>query len=388
MNKIWRGIRKRTALFFCIVFIGGLLSSCSFPLFAGPYPYETALQNYTQALAQGRWEELGKYAVADSAIHQGYTAVTQEELPGFQLLFQNLKLQRIENASHYDGLITVKASFEALDYAAYMESLRTELSNGIQRYLEDKGGQGQQALNRDLLRILGNRFTQEERPGVLVPDITLQLRKEDGEWKVCSDQSLYDALASAFNQSYHAVVERLTACVIQEIKSRIDPDSIPTGGSQFFADGKNIYVLVNNTPMKLPFLFRNLHGLEYKEWELQQKIFAGHGADIYIFNHGSAMGSLRVYNPNTHSVKAVDSWIYGISLDEKPASLRISLPKRITFGTHLEQVIAAYGNPTEVISNGSGSFSLSYQILENKYWRVKVHFADGKTVTGFSIWLW
>lgn len=126
----------------------------------------------------------------------------------------------------------------------------------------------QETLNHDLLQLLLQHYDD----GQWSDNITLHLQKVNGVWLISNDDELYHALSDNFNESFNNTIGRMTTKILDQLKTKIDPNKIETGGEHIFENPDAIYFTVNNSVYFLPCQFHELQEFQFKESDFKSKI--------------------------------------------------------------------------------------------------------------------
>lgn len=122
-----------------------------------------------------------------------------------------------------------------------------------------------------------------------------------------------------------------------------------------------------------------------EELSVSYTVPANSDLDIYLFNkaYENDAISILLHNPTEHELDAEECVVRGffqftsfnVAHEEAPAVAQIILPKEITYGATADEVIAAYGEPSDMESDSE----LIYMTYENEetYFRMQFVFEDG-----------
>ncbi len=355
---------------------------CGCSLQKGNRPFEQSLKRYITALSIGNYDLLKYITTPDSMIRTKIYDTDEKVQENFQLLFNQIKLQTITNAEQYDNEITVTMNITHTDYEAMIENRRNLLAEKIKNALPKKDFK-QETLNHDLLQLLLQHYDERQWPDKPSENIALHLQKVDGVWLISNDDALYHALSDNFNESFNSIIGRMTTKILDQLKTKVDPDKIETGGAHIFENPDAIYFTINNSTYFLPCQFHELQEFQFKESDFKSKIAPYRSERLYIRDSGQNAGHLEIYNDFSFPLSPIDCMVSGVRIDYEIDSVRIGLPGNITFGSSMADIIERYGSPSKVDTLMSSDYVSFIYYSDEAF--VKLNFADGVTLSGFEI---
>lgn len=371
-------LTKSIALLLSFALLIMALSGCS--LETGNRPFEQTIKRYINTLSAGNYDLLKHITTEDSVIRTKITYAPEKEQENFKLLFNQISLQGITDASQNNYEIIAHINIIHIDYTTIIEGLRNSLAEKIKSSLPKKDFK-QETLNKDLLQLLVKHYDEQKWPDTSAEQITIHLQKINGTWLISDDKELYDTLSGRFNESFNNSVGRMTTKILEQLKAKIDPNEIETGGENIFDDPDNVYFQVDNDAYWLPCEANQLQKFVFSQYDLKRTVKTS--GRLYIRSGNENVGSLDIYNTVGAPIYPLDCMVTTIRMDTKINSVNVTLPGGITFGSSAADILELYGPPSKVnTSVSSDYFSLIYN--SSKAYIV-LYFYDGIALSGFEI---
>lgn len=367
-----------TACLFVSVFSG-----CA--LLGGQKPFETALEAYTAILASGNPEGLDKYTTENSYFNKNYATSPEEEKKAVLLVFYQMKITNISNASQFDNVIQADVTFCIPDYSKILETIKGDLTEKIKESIKSENKE-QDAYQQDLISVLEKGFS-DEQSDTMEKTVKLELKKQEHGWMINDDSQLFRGISNDFICQYTEMISLIAEETKQESDGVSAPSGgsdTPTGGSHFFNKTTNFKLIIGSQEVPLPIAIKDCKGITFNKQDLAFSLLGGCYDQFPIYINDEYAGIAYIYNPSGNTLKISQCLLGGISLNNTEENPGILLPNGITFGASPEEVQKAYGQPTRIRRTDDGDY-FTYIYTYDYYQDVELIFSDGKSVTGYRI---
>lgn len=376
-------IVKPLFLLCAAVLLLNILAGCS--LLQEGMPFEKTLRQYAGALASGNYEEVEPYVTASCYGQDGYQQAEEADRKAAMLVFRQMQYVETTDAQLFDNTINAQVTFSVLDFSKAFAAVKPALKEAVKQAAAQQETD-EAKMNAQLMLML-EEACKQEGAATQTQTLPIELKKENGTWRISDDSHLRDRLKEGFEKAFTEVASTVATEVREELQNNGGTPQgwdLETGGANLFEDGNRFSLAVGGEEKKLPFALKELGEITIAQEDLTHDVEAGYYYEVPFYLGKKYAGIVFLYNNSEHTMKLQDCLVGGVSLDADNVDPQFRLPEDIGFGSTVEEVQNAFGPPTSV-DYATDSEYCTYIYTKADFQEVQITFADGKTVSHYVI---